>query len=69
MKLVVPVVRLSLHALLALTELMLTIIGLLCFAAGTEKRANFQSTSIQPGITNYRTLRLDDGTDPYGWYD
>ena len=26
------------------------------------------NSSIRGGVLNYRTEKLDDGTDPYGWY-
>ena len=26
-------------------------------------------SSIRGGALNYRTGKLDDGTDPYGWYE
>lgn len=25
-------------------------------------------SAMRGGVLNYRTARLDDGTDPYGWY-
>jgi hypothetical protein len=27
------------------------------------------NSSIGGGVLNYRTGKLDDGTDPYGWYE
>jgi hypothetical protein len=33
----------------------------------TKERGAHQSDLI--GEYNYRTGRLDDGTDPYGWYE
>lgn len=27
------------------------------------------NSSIRGGVLNYRTGRLDDGTDPVGWYE
>jgi hypothetical protein len=27
------------------------------------------SSAIRGGVLNYRTGKLDDGTDPYGWYE
>lgn len=29
---------------------------------------NFGEESLDYGVLNYRTNRLDDGTDPDGWY-
>tara|TARA_R110001592_G_scaffold77907_1_gene234137 strand:- start:30 stop:248 length:219 start_codon:yes stop_codon:yes gene_type:complete len=27
------------------------------------------ASSMRGGVLNYRTGMLDDGTDPYGWYE
>ncbi len=29
----------------------------------------FKDKNMSGGILNYRTGNLDDGTDPYGWYE
>lgn len=35
-------------------------------ATPTDDKLN---SSIVGGVLNYRTGKLDDGTDPYGWYE
>jgi hypothetical protein len=45
--------------------------GALLLAAGakTESAEDELNSSIRGGIINYRTGKLDDGTDPTGWYE
>ncbi len=41
-------------------------------AAATEGNRHAKRRSHESDLTgeyNYRTGRLDDGTDPYGWYE
>jgi hypothetical protein len=44
-------------------------LGLL--AKGTTVRDTNDATNhaVRGGVLNYRTGKLDDGTDPYGWYE
>ena len=35
----------------------------------SKSAADELSSSVRGGILNYRTGKLDDGTDPYGWYE
>lgn len=35
----------------------------------TTAASNARDSSISGGVLNYRTGKLDDGTDPYGWYE
>lgn len=43
--------------------------GLLAASAQTTPAKDVVNSSISGGILNYRTGKLDDGTDPYGWYE
>jgi hypothetical protein len=46
--------------------------SLVTFLAASTKISDQQDTSdIAPsgGVLNYRTGKLDDGTDPVGWYE
>ncbi len=46
--------------------------SLVTFLAASAKISDEQDTSdIAPsgGVLNYRTGKLDDGTDPVGWYE
>jgi len=40
-------------------------------AAGTKTSDAKETSDIAPsgGVLNYRTGKLDDGTDPVGWYE
>lgn len=38
-------------------------------AAETTPSDDALSSSVRGGILNYRTGKLDDGTDPVGWYE
>ena len=33
-----------------------------------EEESDISAGAYRGGTLNYRTGRLDDGTDPYGWY-
>jgi hypothetical protein len=44
-------------------------IGLLAGSARTTPADDELSSAIRGGVFNYRTGKLDDGTDPYGWYE
>ena len=37
-------------------------------AADTKPRRGDFEINVECGVMNYRTNKLDDGTDPYGWY-
>lgn len=37
--------------------------------AKTEPANDELSHSVRGGVLNYRTGKLDDGTDPVGWYE
>ena len=41
-------------------------------ASGSTSRTDENDLSegaFRGGVLNYRTGKLDDGTDPYGWYE
>ena len=42
---------------------------LLAAGATTESTEDELNSSIRGGFLNYRTGKLDDGTDPTGWYE
>jgi hypothetical protein len=44
-------------------------VGLLAASAQTAPAKDELNSSIRGGVLNYRTGKLDDGTDPYGWYE
>jgi hypothetical protein len=46
--------------------------GFLACAAQNEDSADDEDLpdgGFSGGVLNYRTGKLDDGTDPYGWYE
>lgn len=45
------------------------VIGLLAASAQTSPANDELNSSIRGGELNYRTGKLDDGTDPVGWYE
>ncbi len=46
-----------------------SIAGFLAASAQTAPAKDELNSSIRGGVLNYRTGKLDDGTDPYGWYE
>ncbi len=49
-----------------------TLVGLAYFLAASARTTqddDVVDSSIIGGVLNYRTGKLDDGTDPYGWYE
>ena len=44
-------------------------IGFLATSAQASPANDELNSSIRGGVLNYRTGKLDDGTDPYGWYE
>lgn len=44
-------------------------VGVLASNARTEPANDELSHSVRGGVLNYRTGKLDDGTDPVGWYE
>lgn len=45
------------------------VVGLLAATAQTSPANDELNSSIRGGVLNYRTGKLDDGTDPVGWYE
>ena len=44
-------------------------VGHLAAAALTTPADDDRNSTLRGGVLNYRTGKLDDGTDPYGWYE
>lgn len=57
-------------ALTALLSEILRIVAVF-LAEGNESSKKHPSSDMAPsgGVLNYRTNKLDDGTDPIGWYE
>jgi hypothetical protein len=45
------------------------VVASLAASAQTSPAYDELNSSIRGGVLNYRTGKLDDGTDPYGWYE
>ena len=54
-----------------MSKLVFGFIGLLASSADTseEEESDVSAGAFRGGTLNYRTGKLDDGTDPYGWYE
>ena len=46
-----------------------TLIGLLASSTKTSDTNDASDVAPSGGVFNYRTAKLDDGTDPVGWYE
>jgi len=55
----------------ALTKLIAGLIAFFAASADTsdEEENDVSADAYRGGTLNYRTGKLDDGTDPYGWYE
>ncbi len=45
------------------------LVGLLAESTKVPDTNDATNHAVRGGILNYRTGKLDDGTDPYGWYE
>lgn len=43
-------------------------LGLLAEGTKVPDTNDATNHAVRGGVLNYRTGKLDDGTDPYGWY-
>ncbi|MCG7890181.1 MAG: hypothetical protein JAZ17_17810 [Candidatus Thiodiazotropha endolucinida] len=57
--------------IVAMSKLVIGVIGFLSSSADTseEEEGDTSAGAYRGGTLNYRTGKLDDGTDPYGWYE
>ena len=53
----------------AVTTFAGSLIGLLAVSAKTDSTSEKSDIAPSGGVLNYRTGKLDDGTDPVGWYE
>ncbi|MDT8405323.1 hypothetical protein [Sulfuriflexus sp.] len=52
-----------------LINIMVNVIGLLASSAKTSDTSEATDNAVRGGVLNYRTGKLDDGTDAAGWYE
>lgn len=50
-------------------SLLSAILALFVDSAETNSSNSVSENAARGGVLNYRTGKLDDGTDPIGWYD
>lgn len=55
--------------ILALARFMAGVVGMLAESAKIPDTNDATNHAARGGVLNYRTGKLDDGTDPYGWYE
>ena len=53
----------------ALAKFSGSLISLLAVSAKTNSASDKSDVAPSGGVLNYRTGKLDDGTDPVGWYE
>ena len=55
----------------AMSTIVVDFVGLLASYIDTpdEEENDVSAGAYRGGTLNYRTGKLDDGTDPYGWYE
>jgi len=53
----------------ALGSFVVSVLGLLAASAKTSDTNDESANAARGGVLNYRTGKLDDGTDPVGWYE
>lgn len=61
--------RVIVAAVGVLGTLVAGLVGFLATSADTAKPGDALKDSLNGGELNYRTGKLDDGTDPAGWYE
>lgn len=59
----------ALDAVRASVGLIASVVSFLAMSADTSPADEELTSSIRGGDLNYRTGKLDDGTDPHGWYE
>lgn len=50
-------------------KLITNVVSLLAASAKTSTKNDASANAARGGVLNYRTGKLDDGTDPAGWYE
>lgn len=53
----------------ALGAFVASLVSLLASSAKTSDSNDASANAARGGVLNYRTGKLDDGTDPVGWYE
>ena len=53
----------------AMVRFLARLVGLLAEGTKIPDTNDATNHAVRGGVLNYRTGKLDDGTDPYGWYE
>ncbi len=65
----VRILRAAWSMAVTLARFMAGLVGLLAESAKVPDTNDATNHAVRGGVLNYRTGKLDDGTDPYGWYE
>lgn len=68
-KYITAVFRGAWSLVVALGSFVVSVLGLLATSAKTSDTNDESANAARGGVLNYRTGKLDDGTDPVGWYE
>lgn len=63
------ILRASWTLLIAMVRFLARLVGLLAEGTKVPDTNDATNHAVRGGVLNYRTGKLDDGTDPYGWYE
>ena len=63
------ILRVAWVLIVTFTRFIASFVGLLAEGAKVPDTNDATNHAVRGGILNYRTGKLDDGTDPYGWYE
>ena len=69
MKYFVQLFRSSWILVVAFARFMASLASLLAKSVKVSDTNDATNHAVRGGVLNYRTGKLDDGTDPYGWYE
>jgi hypothetical protein len=69
LKYFVQIFRTAWTMIVALARFMASLVGLLAESIEVPAPNDATNHAVRGGVLNYRTGKLDDGIDPYGWYE
>jgi hypothetical protein len=69
LNLIKRILRAAWGLVVALARVIASLVGLLADSAKAPDTNDPSDVAPSGGVLNYRTGKLDDGTDPVGWYE
>lgn len=63
------ILRAARTLLVVMVRFLARLVGLLAEGTKVPDTNDATNHAVRGGVLNYRTGKLDDGTDPYGWYE